>query len=75
MNGTDTPWMNEPIAWTGQAQDNASQHDPRCCLEEENFRRQRAAVLADAWDEAHAGASRAQPLEQSRGSFEFNFDR
>ena len=64
MNGIDTPWMDEPIAWTGEAQDNAAQWDPRGLeLEEENFRRQHAAALAEARDEAHTedAARQARP--------------
>jgi hypothetical protein len=55
MTPTDTPWMDEPIAWTAEAQDNAAQWDPRCLeLEEEHCRHQDADALAEAWDEAHA---------------------
>jgi hypothetical protein len=50
-----TPWMSEPFAWTGEAQDNASQWDPRVLeLEDELYRREYACAMAEAWDQAHA---------------------
>jgi hypothetical protein len=61
-----TPWMSEPIAWTGEAQDNASQWDPRVLeLLDELYSRQDADALAEAWDEAHAedAARQARPRD------------
>jgi hypothetical protein len=59
-----TPWMDEPIAWTGAEQDNAAQWDPRVLeLRDELCSRLDADRLAEAWDEVHAkdAARQARP--------------